>query len=187
MSRIGKRPVVVPKGVTANVNGTVVVAKGPKGELSLDIDPARYSAVSVEFKEGAFTVTRREESIRSRSEQGLVRALLQNMMTGLSEGFTRELEIVGVGYKAESKGKTLGLSLGFSHPIDYEIPAGIKIDVEKQTRIKISGADRHMVGEVAAQIRRMRPPEPYKGKGIKYSDEVIRRKVGKAAAGATGG
>ena len=187
MSRIGKRPVVVPKGVTANINGTIVAATGPKGELKLDINPQRYTAVSVEFKDNAFTVTRREDTIRGRSEQGLVRALLQNMMTGLSEGFTRDLEIVGVGYKAEAKGKTLGLNLGYSHPIEYEIPAGIKIDVEKQTRIKISGADKHMVGEVAAQIRRMRPPEPYKGKGIKYAGEVVRRKVGKAAAGATGG
>ncbi|MBN1282397.1 MAG: 50S ribosomal protein L6 [Proteobacteria bacterium] len=187
MSRIGKRPVVVPKGVTANMSGTLLTAKSPKGELSFDIKPDRFPGVAVELKDGAVTVTRRDDGVQGRREQGLVRALVQNIMTGLSDGFTKELEIIGVGYKAEVKGKVLALNLGYSHPIDFEIPAGIKIDVDKQTRVKITGADRHLVGEVAAQIRRMRPPEPYKGKGIKYAGEYVRRKVGKAAAGATGG
>jgi len=116
-----------------------------------------------------------------------VRAIVQNMMTGVSEGFTREMDIVGVGYKADVKGKSLNLNLGFSHPIDFVIPEGIKIEVEKQTRIKVLGADKQLVGETAARIRKLRPPEPYKGKGILYAGEVVRRKVGKAAAGATGG
>jgi len=187
MSRIGKKPVVVPKGVTANMTGMVLKAKGAKGELSFDIDQGRFPTVKVEQKDGTVAVTRIEESRRARAEQGLVRALIQNLMTGVSEGFAKELEIIGVGYKAEVKGQSLNLNLGFSHPIDFAIPTGIEIQVDKQTRIKIAGANKHEVGEIAAQIRRLRPPEPYKGKGIRYAGEIVRRKVGKAAAGATGG
>jgi len=177
----------VPKGVSANMQGTVLAAKGPLGNLSFDINQGRFPLVKVALKDNAVTVTRQDDSKRARAEQGLVRALVQNIMTGVSEGFSKEMEIVGVGYKAEVKGKSLNLNLGFSHPIDFAIPEGIKIEVEKQTKVKVAGSDKHLVGETAAKIRRLRPPEPYKGKGIRYVDEVVRRKVGKAAAGATGG
>jgi large subunit ribosomal protein L6 len=187
MSRIGKRPVVVPKGATASLAGSLLSVKGPKGQLSMDVAPERYSRIAVAASDGAITVTRREETREGRTEQGLVRALIQNMVSGVSTGFTRTLELVGVGYKCEVKGKVLNLSLGFSHPVDFPIPEGITITVDKQTRVTLTGADKHEVGETAAQIRRLRPPEPYKGKGIRYADEVVRRKVGKAAAATTGG
>jgi len=187
MSRIGKRPVVVPKGVTAKLDGGVLGIKGPKGELSFDVNEGRYGAVNVAIEDGQVTVTRKDEGRLARTQQGLVRAQIQNMVTGVTETFTKTLELVGVGYKADAKGKTLNLSLGFSHPIDFPVPAGIEIKVDKGTRITISGADRQLVGETAAQVRKLRPPEPYKGKGIRYEGEVVHRKVGKAAAGATGG
>jgi large subunit ribosomal protein L6 len=187
MSRIGKRAVAVPKGVSATLTNGVMHVKGPKGELTFNVDEGRYPAVAVAMSDGSIAVTRREESRRSRTEQGLVRALIQNMVHGVTENFSRIMDIVGVGYRAEVKGESLSLALGYSHPIDFEIPKGIKIAVDKQTRITVSGADRQLVGETAARIRRLRPPEPYKGKGIRYADEVVRRKVGKAAAGATTG
>lgn len=187
MSRIGKRPVQVPKGVTVKLENGVLSIKGPKGDLKLSVDNGRYPGVEVKFAEGAVVVTRREESRRGRTEQGLIRALINNMVNGVTNGFSKTLDVVGVGYRAELKGKSLNLSLGFSHPIDLPIPDGITVTVDKQTRIVVSGADRKMVGEVAARIRRFRPPEPYKGKGVRYADEIVKRKVGKAAAGATAG
>lgn len=187
MSRIGKRPVILQKGVTVKLENGQLSVKGPKGDLSLDVSETRYPLVKVEAGAAEITVTRREETRYGRMEQGLVRALIQNMVTGVHEGFSRILDIVGVGYKAEVKGEVLNLALGFSHPIDFGIPKGIKVAVDKQTRVTITGSDRQLVGETAARIRRLRPPEPYKGKGIRYADEIVRRKVGKAAAGATGG
>jgi len=187
MSRIGKRPIEVPKEVTAKVDGGTLMIKGKNGELKFDINEGRYGAIDVAIEDGTITVKRKEESRLARTQQGLVRALIQNMVTGVTDTFSKTLEMVGVGYKAESKGKSLNLSLGFSHPIDFEVPEGVKVAVDKNTRIIVSGADRQLVGETAARIRKLRPPEPYKGKGIRYENEVVRRKVGKAAAGATGG
>jgi large subunit ribosomal protein L6 len=187
MSRIGKRPVVMPKGVTAIIEGGVLRVKGPKGELSLNVTEGRFPAVEIKSADGAISVTRREETGRARAQQGLARSLIQNMVTGVAEGFSRVLDIVGVGYRAEAKGKVLNLSLGRSHPVKFAVPEGIQISVEKQTRLTVSGADKQLVGETAARIRRLRPPEPYKGKGILYAGEVIKRKVGKAAVGTTGG
>jgi large subunit ribosomal protein L6 len=187
MSRIGKRPVVLIKGVTAALNGNVLTIKGPKGELFINLSSERYPHIQIEVASEAITVTRREDTRFARMEQGLLRALVQNGVTGVTEHFTRILDIVGVGYKADAKGSTLTLNLGFSHPVNFAIPEGIAITVDKQTRVTLVGADRQLVGETAARIRRLRPPEPYKGKGIRYANEVIRRKVGKAAAGTSGG
>lgn len=187
MSRIGKRPVVLPKGVTATINGGVLAVKGPKGELKLPVGEDLYRAAETKVVEGTIVVTRREETRLGRTQQGLVRALIQNMVVGVTEGYSKTLDVVGVGYKAELKGKTLGLALGFSHPIDFPLPEGITATVDKGTRIIVSGIDKKLVGETASRIRRFRPPEPYKGKGVRYADEYVRRKVGKAAAGATAG
>ena len=186
MSRIGKRPVVIVKGVTVSTDAGILKVKGPKGELELDVSPQRYQGINVETKDGEILVTRREETRRGRTEQGLVRALIQNMVTGVSEGYTRTLEILGVGYRAEAKGKILNLNLGFSHPVDFALPDGIVATVDKQNRVTLSGFDKQLVGEIAARIRRLRPPEPYKGKGIRYEGEEVRRKVGKAAGSAGG-
>lgn len=186
MSRIGKRPIVLQKGVTATFEKGLVSIKGPKGALKFNAGRDRYPLVDVSFSDGQIKITRHDDSPEARTQQGLVRALINNMAVGVHDNFVRILDIVGVGYRAELKGKTLNLSLGFSHPVDFAIPEGITITVDKQTRLTISGADRHLVGEIAAQLRRLRPPEPYKGKGIRYSDEVVRRKVGKAALATTG-
>lgn len=187
MSRIGKRPVVLPKGVTAVIEGGVLRVKGPKGELSLEVSESRFPIVEVKLSDDSITVTRREETGKARAQQGLVRALIQNMVTGVTEGFSRVLDIVGVGYRAEAKGKVLNLSLGHSHPVQFAVPEGIQISVEKQTRVTVNGVDKQLVGETAARIRRLKPPEPYKGKGILYAGEVVKRKVGKAAIGTAGG
>ncbi len=187
MSRIGKQPVVVPQGVTAKLEAGTLSIKGPKGELSFDVNEGRYGNIKVAIEDGSITVTRRDDERLSRTQHGLVRALIQNMVTGVTDTFSQTLELVGVGYKAEMKGNALTLNLGFSHPIDFPLPEGIKIAVDKQTKIVINGADKQLVGETAARIRKLRPPEPYKGKGIRYEKEVVRRKVGKAAGAATGG
>lgn len=187
MSRLGKRPVVLPKGVAAKWDGESLRVKGPKGELSSIIGAIRYRAVKVNLSDGEITVTRHEQTRQARMEQGLVRSLVQNMVTGVTKGFSRALEIVGVGYRADVKGRSLNLGLGYSHPVEFRMPEGIQISVDKQTRIVVSGADRYLVGETAAKIRRLRPPEPYKGKGIRFVDEHVRRKVGKAAATGTAG
>jgi large subunit ribosomal protein L6 len=181
MSRIGKRPIEIPQGVTVSVDGLNIKVKGPKGELKTCM-PA-WGCLEAKLVDGSFVVLRTEETRQASMGQGLVRALVANMVSGVTKGFTKDLEIVGVGYKSEVKGKVLNLNLGYSHPIEFAIPQGIEIKVEKQTRISVSGADKALVGETAAKIRRLRKPEPYKGKGIKYATETIKRKVGKAAVG----
>jgi len=175
MSRIGKNPVAIPAGVTAELAGETLNVSGGKGKLSLPICPEVTAVVA----DGAITITPNDESKRARSMWGTTRALVNNMVTGVSTGFTRTLEINGVGYRAAVQGKVLNLQLGYSHDIPYPIPDNIQIACERPTLIAISGADRQRVGQVAAEIRSYRPPEPYKGKGIKYSDETIRRKEGK--------
>lgn len=180
MSRIGRKPVAIPSGVTVEVKNGTVVVKGSKGELSYVLLP--HVSVTIEGDEAI--IARANETKEVRARHGLTRALIANMVTGVSDGFLKELEIIGVGYKAALKGKVLQLQLGYSHPIDYTIPADIEITQDEKNKniLRIRGADKQMVGQVAAQIRELRPPEPYKGKGIRYSDEQVRRKVGKAAA-----
>ncbi|MFA5854830.1 MAG: 50S ribosomal protein L6 [Candidatus Gracilibacteria bacterium] len=180
MSRIGKKPVLLPQGVsiTKDPDGTFVV-KGPKGELKYKPNPL----ITVTVAENEILVTRDDESREKRALHGLTRSLLQNMVIGVTQGYSKQLEINGVGYKAQVQGTKLVLNLGYSHPIDFPIPAGItiKFDEEKKNLMTISGIDKALLGEVAAKIRSYREPEPYKGKGIKYTDEHIRRKAGKAA------
>lgn len=179
MSRVGKQPITVPAGVTVSVEDGMFVAEGPKGKVS----ESMLEGIPVEIGDGVVTVTREGESGAQRAKHGLVRALLANAVHGVSEGFSKQLEIHGVGYRASLKGSEIHMSLGFSHPVVYPVPEGITAEVdEKAGRITIRGANRQQVGQVAAEIRRLRPPEPYKGKGIRYSDELIRRKVGKAGA-----
>jgi large subunit ribosomal protein L6 len=175
MSRVGKHPVTIPAGVQANLAGQVLTVSGGKGKLSLTISNDVTAAVA----DGAMKITPNDESKRSRAMWGTTRALVNNMVTGVSTGFTRTLEINGVGYRAAVQGRVLNLQLGYSHDIPFPIPADIQIACERPTLIAVSGADRQRVGQVAAEIRAYRPPEPYKGKGIKYSDETIRRKEGK--------
>jgi len=178
MSRIGKLPVAVPVGVSVNIAGSEVTVKGPKGSLMRSFRPE----VTVEQPDGKLIVRRNGESRLHKSLHGLSRALLANMVTGVFKEFSKVLLIVGVGYRAEASGKLVSFSLGYSHPILIRPPEGIKITVENQTRVVVSGVDRELVGEVAAKIRGLRPPEPYKGKGIQYEGEKIRRKAGKTAA-----
>ena len=175
MSRIGKKPVSVPKGVTANVNGQSVKVKGPKGELSF----LASDDVEVTFADGKVSVEPRGESKRARAAWGMSRTMIQNLMRGVTDGFERRLEISGVGYRAAVAGKSLQLNLGYSHDVNYPIPEGIAITTPKPTEIIVTGNDIQRVGQVAAEIRRYRAPEPYKGKGVKYSDEFIFRKEGK--------
>ena len=177
MSRIGKKPVLVPKGVTVNLTGHDLKVKGPKGELKISLN----SAMKIEVKEGEIVVTRPNDLKENKSLHGLTRALIQNMVNGVTTGYEKVLEIVGVGYRAELKGKNLLLNIGYSHPIYFIPPDGITLETPSQTQIKISGFDRQLVGMVTSKIRSIRKPEPYKGKGIKYSDEQIQRKAGKTA------
>jgi large subunit ribosomal protein L6 len=176
MSRLGKIPLPLPQGVKLNLAGDDVHVEGPKGKLSLTL----VDGIKLEQGDSGVTVMRRDDSREQRAVQGLMRSLVANMLTGVSEGFSKTLEITGVGYRADAKGDQLHLTLGFSHPIVYQLPEGVKASVEKQTSVTVSGIDRQLVGEVAAGIRKLRPPEPYKGKGIRYSDEQVRRKAGKA-------
>lgn len=178
MSRIGKLPIPLPAGVTIQHSPGAVTVKGPKGSLTRPIRPE----VTLEQADDKLVVKRNGESRFHKSLHGLTRALLANMVTGVTKEFTRVLNIIGVGYRAEVTGKLTSFALGYSHPILIRPPEGVKITVENQTRVIISGADKELVGETAAKIRSFRPPEPYKGKGIKYEDEVIRRKAGKTAA-----
>ena len=180
MSRIGRKPVAIPNGVTVEVNGNAIVVKGPKGELSYQHLPE----VTVKVEESAVIVERADESDAGRARHGLTRQLIQNMVTGVSDGFEKRLEIIGVGYKADAKGKTLTLNLGFSHPINFPVPEGIEVLQDEQNKniLIIKGIDKQQVGQVASVIRGYRPPEPYKGKGVRYVDEYVRRKAGKAAA-----
>lgn len=180
MSRIGKKPVAIPSGVTVNVEKTKVTVKGPKGALSLNV-PA---SCSVAQQGSDVVVTRTNDEKQVRAEHGSTRAHIANMVRGVTQGFSKDLEIVGVGYKAEAKGRSLVLTIGYSHLIDFKVPEGITVETPEPTKIKISGIDRQRVGQVAAEIRAMRGPEPYKGKGIKYVDEHIERKAGKSAASA---
>ncbi len=175
MSRVGKKPVPVPAGVTAQLSGQKVSVKGAKGELSFTCP----DEVTVAMTDGAITVTPKGLDKRSRAMWGMSRAQVANLITGVSKGFEKRLEITGVGYKAAVQGKVLKLSLGYSHDIDYEIPAGIAIATPKPTEIVVSGIDRQAVGQTAAEIREFRGPEPYKGKGVKYAGEFIFRKEGK--------
>jgi len=176
MSRIGKQPVVVPDKVDVMIDGSHVRVKGPLGQLE-----RTFRDVSFEQADSAVTVVPMSNGRIHRAMWGLGRTLLNNMVVGVSAGFAKQLEINGVGYRAEPSGNSVRFLLGYSHPIDFPIPAGIKIDVEKATNVKVSGIDKELVGQVAAKIRSLRPPEPYKGKGVKYIDETIRRKAGKAA------
>ena len=175
MSRIGKKPVLLPKGVTASVEGQTVKVKGPKGELSVKL----VSDVSVTLENGSISVMPREDAERGPQMWGLSRTLVNNLVEGVTNGFTQKLEIQGVGYRAAVQGKILNLQLGFSHDVPYPIPAGISIVTEKPTMIAVSGIDKQLVGQVAAEIRSYRPPEPYKGKGVRYEGEYVRRKEGK--------
>jgi large subunit ribosomal protein L6 len=178
MSRIGKSPIPVPSGVTVTINGADVKVKGPKGELSRTI----RSEISVKQEEGKLLVIRSSEERLVRSLHGLTRTLVANMVKGVTEGFTRNLEIVGVGYRAAVENKKLILQLGYSHPVEIMPPAGVEIAVDKKaTTITLTGYDKQALGDLAADIRGRRPPEVYKGKGIKYQGEIIRRKAGKAA------
>jgi large subunit ribosomal protein L6 len=175
MSRIGKKPVPVPKGVTAKVDGQTVSVKGPKGELSITL----VDDVKAELGDDGVTVSPRDQSKRARSMWGMSRSLVDNLMTGVATGFTRTLEITGVGYRAAMRGKDLQLNLGYSHDVVYLVPEGVQVQCTKPTEIVVSGIDAARVGQVAAEIRRYRPPEPYKGKGVKYAKEFIFRKEGK--------
>ena len=178
MSRIGKKPVTVPAGVTLTVQGHEVAVKGPKGELRRRLHPEMQLAMN----DGSFTVSRPSDEPRHKALHGLTRTLVQNMVDGVSKGFSKTLEIQGVGYKAEAKPYGVNLVVGFSHPVKYEAPKGIKITVENNTVVKIEGADKEAVGQVAAELRQVRPPEPYKGKGVRYQGEQVRRKAGKTGA-----
>jgi len=175
MSRIGKKPIAVPSGVTVNLDGQNVSVKGPKGELALKL----VDEVGIENGEGGLVVSPREETQRARAMWGMQRTLVQNFVTGVSDGFVKKLEINGVGYRAQMQGVNLQLALGFSHDVVYKVPEGITIKTPKPTEIEVSGIDKQVVGQVAAEIRAYRPPEPYKGKGVKYEDEYIFRKEGK--------
>lgn len=177
MSRIGRMPITVPQGVDIDIQGTSIKVKGPKGELERTFP----KGVIIQIDNGVVNVTRPNNEPRIRALHGMARALINNMVVGVSKGFDRVLEINGVGYRAEMDGKTLVLYVGYSHPVRMEPPAGISFEVETRSRqIKILGYDKEMVGQIAANIREVRPPEPYKGKGIKYIEETIRRKAGKA-------
>jgi large subunit ribosomal protein L6 len=176
MSRIGKRPIPIPDKVTITLEGQTVSVKGPKGQLSRSLVPE----VSVEQEDSILLVKRRNESRLARQRHGLSRTLVANMVEGVSQGFQKRLEIQGVGYRAQIQGKNLSLSVGYSHPVVIEPPDGIQLGVENNTNVTVSGIDKEIVGNIAASIRAVRPPEPYKGKGIRYSGEVVRRKVGKA-------
>lgn len=176
MSRIGKMPVPVPDTVSVTVEGPLVTVTGPRGTLVRRFP----DAVAIDVADGAATVSRSGDGREARALHGLSRALLNNMVVGVSDGFSRQLEIVGVGYRVALKGSDLEMQLGFSHPVAFPAPAGITFEVPDPTRIVISGIDKEAVGQVAADIRKIRPPEPYKGKGIKYAGERIRRKAGKA-------
>ncbi len=175
MSRIGKQPVELPDGVSASVEGQTVTAKGPKGELSYVVN----DEVLVKMEDGAVVVGPRDETKDSRAKWGLSRTMIANIVAGVKDGFEKKLEINGVGYRAAMQGQNLQLALGFSHDVIYPVPEGISIACPKPTEIVVSGIDKQKVGQVAAEIRKYRPPEPYKGKGVKYADEMIFRKEGK--------
>jgi large subunit ribosomal protein L6 len=176
MSRIGKKPVPVPKGVTVTIDGQTVKVKGPRGELTRTLNPV----ITVALENDEVTVARPSDENEHRALHGLSRTLVANMVEGVTKGFQKQLDIVGVGYKAETRPYGLQLALGFSHPVEYRAPQGIKLTAPTPTSILVDGANKEVVGQVAAELRSLRPPEPYKGKGIKYQGEQVRRKAGKA-------
>ncbi|QMU60285.1 MAG: 50S ribosomal protein L6 [Gammaproteobacteria bacterium] len=173
MSRIAKQPVLIPSGVDVKLNGQHLAVKGSKGEMSMNI----HEDVSVEYGDNEINV--QLEKTKNIAMAGTMRSLINNIVVGVTDGFEKKLELVGVGYRAQAKGKTLNLNLGFSHPVNYPVPEGVKVETPSQTEVVISGADKQKVGQVAAEIRAYRPPEPYKGKGVKYADERIVRKEAK--------
>jgi len=175
MSRIAKQPVQLISGVEVNISGQTITAKGKQGNLSLDL----HETVSVKQEDGSLTFAPNDDSKGSMAMAGTMRSLVNNMVTGVTEGFSKQLQLVGVGYRAQMQGKVLDLSLGFSHPVKYPIPEGISIETPSQTEINVKGADKQKVGQVCAEIRAYRPPEPYKGKGVRYSDERVIRKDAK--------
>lgn len=179
MSRIGRKPITVPAGVDVTIDGSAVTVKGPKGTLSGTFN----SNMSIELDAGVITVSRPNDEKENRALHGLTRTLISNMVVGVSEGFKKDLEIVGVGYRAAMEGKSLVLTIGYSHPVKMDPPAGVTVEVPAPNKIVVSGADKQVVGQFACEIRAVRPPEPYKGKGIKYADEVVRRKEGKSGKG----
>jgi len=178
MSRIGRKPVEIPKGVEVTVAGRSVTVKGPKGSLTRTV----HEEMSVAVENGTIVVGRPSDQSRHRALHGLTRALLANMVKGVTQGFSRALELHGVGYKAEGRPKGVRLAVGFSHPVEYAAPDGIKIAVDTPTQMVVQGIDKELVGQVAAELRKVRPPEPYKGKGIRYVGEHVRRKAGKTGA-----
>jgi large subunit ribosomal protein L6 len=181
VSRIGRRPIPLPQGVTATITGNTVVVKGPKGELTHTIP----GDLGVKLEDGQVIVTRPSDETKHRSLHGLSRTLVANMVEGVTKGYQKSLEIVGVGYRAETKPYGVNLIVGYSHNVEFKAPEGIKITADQPTVVKVSGSDKELVGRVAAEIRAVRPPEPYKGKGIRYTGEHVRRKAGKTGAGAT--
>jgi large subunit ribosomal protein L6 len=176
MSRIGRLPIDIPSGVDVTVDGVAVTVKGPKGELALTV----ASPIEVKIEDNQVLVTRPDDERESRSLHGLTRTLIANDIIGVTEGYTKGLEVVGTGYRVAAKGSSLELALGFSHPVTVEAPAGITFAVEGNNKLTVSGIDKQAVGETAANIRKIRKPEPYKGKGVRYAGEVVRRKAGKA-------
>jgi large subunit ribosomal protein L6 len=180
MSRIGNKPIEVPAGVTVQLESSAAVVKGPKGTLRVTLP----SGITLERQDGR--VLARREDDQHAALHGLIRSLVGNAVRGVTQGFDRHLDIVGIGYRAEVKGKTVVFTLGYSHPLEFPIPEGISITVEKQTHVVVSGANKQQVGQVASEIRALRPPDPYKNKGVRYTNERLKKKVGKAAAGAGG-
>lgn len=178
MSRIGSKPVPLPEGVKLDINETRLSVKGPKGELAMDMVPS----IGVAVEDSRAVVTRASDEKQDRAYHGMVRALLNNMVVGVSKGFQKDLEIVGIGWRCQMQGKKLVLNLGYSHPIEFEPPQGVEITTDGPTKISVKGIDKQAVGQVAALIRGFRPPEPYKGKGVRYAGETILRKAGKAGA-----
>lgn len=177
MSRIGKKLIQLPTGVTAQVNGDQVVVKGPKGELKVGM----LAGITVTVEDGNISVSRTDEERQTRAFHGLIRSLLNNAVIGVTEGYKKTLKLIGTGYRVAMKGQGLSLSLGFSHPVDFAVVPGVKFTLEGNDTIHIEGIDKHLVGQVSANVRKIRPPEPYKGKGVRYDDEVVRRKAGKTA------
>jgi len=175
MSRVAKSPVSLPSGVKVTLNGQSITVKGAKGELELNV----HSSVEVKQEENVLTFTPRSGGKEANAQAGTTRALVNNMVTGVTAGFEKKLQLVGVGYRAKATGSVLNLTLGFSHPIDYELPEGVKADTPSQTDIILTSANKHLLGQVAAEIRAFRPPEPYKGKGVRFADEQVRRKEAK--------
>ena len=182
MSRVGKQPIPIPDGTKVSIQDGVFTAEGPQGKVSQKL----LDGIPVEISDGTVTVTRESDSRALRARHGLMRALLANAVNGVARGFVKELQLNGVGYKAEVQDREIRFALGYSHPVIYSIPEGIQVEIDKLNRITVKGADRQAVGQVAAEIRSLRKPDVYKGKGIKYVDEILRRKVGKAGVGSGG-